>query len=101
MKFIFAARRNPAVSNPAGTGVALVAGSDPLTGFAGAGVTLRCAPTERPPPRRAASASVATSVAPVIAIQIPSNHLPIKETSGVHAIKIECRDARPPRPRRD
>src|SRR5437016_11791826 len=51
-------------------------------GFAGAGVTLRCAPTERPPPRRAASASVATSVALVIAMQIPSNHLPIMETSN-------------------
>src|SRR5260221_14530283 len=69
--------------------------------LAGGGVTLRCVPTERPPPRRLASASVATKLAPMIAMQIPSNHLAIKETSEDHATKIECRDARPLRPRRD
>src|SRR5207248_2139358 len=47
-------------------------------GFAGAGVTLRCAPTERPPPSRLASASFATRLAPASTTHIPSNHLRIK-----------------------
>src|SRR5882724_3621413 len=47
-------------------------------GLAGAGVTLRCAPTERPPPSRLASASVATRLAPASTTHSPSNHLRIK-----------------------
>src|SRR5690349_13470504 len=44
---------------------------------AGGAVTLRCAPTERPPPRRFASASVATIAPATSAMQSPINHLPI------------------------
>src|SRR5439155_25373485 len=47
-------------------------------GFRGAGVPLPWVPTERPPPSRLASASVATRLAPASSKHMPSNRLPIR-----------------------
>src|SRR3954470_15623080 len=58
------------------------------------GVTLRCTPLERAPPRRAASASLATRAPPSSAAQRPSIHLVvIVDPPSVHRIKTARRDA--------
>src|SRR5262245_49821174 len=66
-------------------------------GFAGAEVTLRCVPTLLPPPRRRASASVATMAPPSKKIPIANSHLLITRYLRTdNAIKNERRDGRRP-----